>query len=60
MKAVLWILAAAALIATILPAVLYLTGNLSKSDAQWFMLMATVVWFAVAPFCNRAGPRKDV
>ena len=55
MKLILLILAATALIGTILPALLYLAGVLSKGNMQWSMLAATIVWFAVVPFCNRAA-----
>ena len=52
MKYLLLFLAAVSLVATIVPAILYLTGNSSKDTMQWCMLGATIVWFAVAPFCS--------
>ena len=34
---------------TILPTVLYLTGQMELDPAKWLMLLATIVWFAVTP-----------
>ena len=57
MKSVLLMVAAAALVGTMLPALLYLAGQVSKDSMQWFMLAATIIWFAVVPFCNRGATR---
>ena len=53
MRPVLLIVALAALLGTIAPAILYLADTLSKDAAQWSMLAATIVWFAAVPFCGR-------
>ena len=53
MRRVMLIIAAAALVGTIAPSVMYLAGRVSKDSVQWLMLAATIVWFAAAPFCGR-------
>ena len=59
MKPILFILSTAALIATIVPSLFYLSGRLSKDNMQWIMLAGTIVWFAVVPFCGRrSGAQK--
>jgi hypothetical protein len=40
---------AVALIGTILPAVLFLTGRLDLDQVKAWMLAATVVWFVATP-----------
>jgi len=47
-----------ALVATILPSVLFLADRLTLDQAKWGMLAATVVWFAVAP-CWIGRPRIE-
>ena len=59
MKYLLLFLAAASLVATIVPAILYLTGSSTKDTMQWCMLGATIVWFAVAPFCGDRARKND-
>lgn len=59
MKTVLLTVATVALAGTLVPALLYLGGMLSKDSMQWVMLAATVVWFAVVPWiksARRAAP----
>jgi hypothetical protein len=38
-----------ALLATILPSVLFLADRITLDQAKWTMLAATLVWFALAP-----------
>jgi hypothetical protein len=49
MRTILQIVSFAALVATIVPPVLFLTGRLSLDQTKWTMLAATLVWFAVTP-----------
>jgi len=37
-----------ALVALILPSILFLAGSMALPTAQWVMLAATVVWFVTA------------
>ena len=39
-----------ALVATVLPSVLFLAGSIDLATCSWLMLVATLVWFAVTPF----------
>jgi hypothetical protein len=48
----------AALVATILPPVLFLADRITLDQAKWAMLAATVVWFAIAP-CWIGRPRIE-
>lgn len=57
MNIVLRLLAAVALAGTIVPALLYLGGTLSKDSMQWTMLAATVLWFGAVPWIGRAARR---
>ena len=43
-------LALVALIATIVPAILFATGSLAEPMMKWIMLLGTILWFAAAPF----------
>jgi hypothetical protein len=47
-----------ALVATVLPSVLFLMGNISMDSMKWVMIVATVVWFVVTPFWMNK-PRKN-
>jgi hypothetical protein len=49
MRLVLQIVSLAALCATALAPVLFLTGKLSLPQTKLAMLLATIVWFATAP-----------
>jgi hypothetical protein len=49
MRIVLQILSWAAIVATILPSVLFLTGRIDLEQSKWALLAATLVWFATAP-----------
>ena len=59
MRIALTIIAAIALIGTIAPAVLYLADVLSKDTMQWWMLAATIAWFATIPFCGRTAKQAN-
>ena len=39
-----------ALLATVIPAALYLTDGLEHESVNTIMLVATIVWFVTAPF----------
>ncbi|MBM4092942.1 MAG: hypothetical protein FJ276_26565 [Planctomycetes bacterium] len=47
-----------ALAGTILPSVLYATGQLELETCKWIMVVATVVWFVATPFWM-GRPRGD-
>ncbi len=46
LKTVAWL----ALVLTILPSVVYLSGSLELPTVKTLMLAATVIWFAASPF----------
>jgi hypothetical protein len=46
------------LAATILPAVLFLNDRMTLDRVQFWMLVATVVWFASAPIWMEHGAEK--
>lgn len=50
MKIVLQLVSGIALAATILPSCLFLAGSMDLDQTKWVMLIATLVWFATAPF----------
>lgn len=50
MKLFLKILSYLALAGIIVPAILYLAGNLEKPTMSNIMLGATILWFATVPF----------
>lgn len=49
MRIVLQILSWAAIVATILPSILFLAGRVTLDQSKWALLVATVVWFVTAP-----------
>jgi hypothetical protein len=49
MRILLQVISWAALTATIVPPMLFLSGRLSLTDMKLLMLWATVIWFAVTP-----------
>lgn len=55
MEALSRILAPLALVATILPPVLYLMKAMSEGPMKLIMLLATIVWFVFAPFWMKGG-----
>ncbi len=48
MRSILQIISLLALIALILPSVLFLAGRLELNMVKWIMLLATIVWFVTA------------
>lgn len=49
MRRVMQLISVAALIATILPALMYMAGSLDLATVKATMLIATVVWFVATP-----------
>jgi hypothetical protein len=39
-----------ALVATLLPSLLFLAGSIELATCSWLMLVATIVWFTATPF----------
>jgi hypothetical protein len=58
MRLSLKIISYAALVATILPSILFLADRITLDHAKWTMLAATALWFAVAP-CWIGRPRIE-
>ena len=48
MRSILKIVSLLALIALILPSVLFLAGRMELDSVKWFMILASIVWFATA------------
>ncbi len=48
MRPILKIVSVIALIALILPSVLFLAGRMELDSVKWFMILASIVWFAAA------------
>jgi hypothetical protein len=60
MRIVLQIVSCAALVATIVPSILFLVGRLTLDQSKWTLLLATVVWFATAPlWMGRGGSVEE-
>lgn len=55
MNAVAKVLAPLALVATILPAVLFLFKALGEGPMKATMLVAAIAWFVTAPFWMKGG-----
>lgn len=49
------VLAPLALVATLVPPVLYLVQAMGEGTMKLVMLVATVVWFVFAPFWMKGG-----
>ncbi len=49
MRKILQVLSAVALLATILPALLFLSGKMDLTQVKTIMLVATAGWFVVTP-----------
>lgn len=49
MRLLLQIISWLALAGTIAPALIYLGGGMALDQVKWWMLIATVVWFATVP-----------
>ncbi len=50
MRIALQIISAIALVMTVLPSLIYFSGNMELDRVKLLMIVATVVWFAVTPF----------
>lgn len=50
MRLALQIISWLALAMTVLPSLVYLSGNILLDRVKWIMALATVVWFVVTPF----------
>ena len=50
MRLVLQIVSWASLAATIVPSILFLAGHITLDQSKWYLLAATIVWFAATPF----------
>ena len=48
MRLILRIISLLSLIALILPSILFLAGRMELDKVKWFMVLATIVWFATA------------
>jgi hypothetical protein len=48
MRLILRIVSLLALIALILPSILFLAGRMGLDQVKWVMLIATIVWFVTA------------
>ena len=48
MRTVLQIVSLLALIALILPSIIFLTGHMELDRVKWLMLLASIVWFVTA------------
>ena len=55
MRTLLKILGFGALGMTLVPPILFATGGLSESVMKTLLLVATVLWFATAPFFLKGG-----
>ena len=49
MKTAARLVSLAALVGTIVPPLLFFTGHIDLDAAKWWMLVATVTWFAATP-----------
>jgi hypothetical protein len=50
MRLVLQIISWIALAMTVLPSIVYFSGNMELERVKWLLILATVVWFVVTPF----------
>jgi hypothetical protein len=55
MRVILQIVSWAALVATIVPSVLFLAGQMTLDQSKWALLAATVLWFVAAPLWMGRG-----
>jgi len=60
MRLALKIVSVLSLIALILPSILFLAGRMELDRVKWFMLLATIVWFATAtPIMWKDNSQQD-
>jgi len=50
MRLILQLISFIALVMTVLPAIVYFSGNMELDRVKWLLILATVVWFVVTPF----------
>jgi len=50
MRLVLQIISWIALAMTVIPSIVYFSGNMDLDRVKWLLVLATVVWFVVTPF----------
>ncbi len=50
MRLVLQIISCIALAMTVLPSLVYFSGNMELERVKWLLILASVVWFVVTPF----------
>ncbi|TWU30244.1 hypothetical protein [Bythopirellula polymerisocia] len=58
MRILLQLVSAIALIATILPSIMFLTGSLDLTQTKLAMLIASVVWFIATPLWMGQPPEQ--
>ena len=49
-----------ALVGTIGPSVMYLSGSMSLDSMKLWMLVSTVLWFVAAPIADRATKLEQI
>ena len=50
MRLVLQIISWIALAMTVLPSIIYFSGNMELERVKWLLILATILWFVVTPF----------
>ena len=50
MRILLQIISAIALVMTVLPSLIYFSGNMELATVKWLLIVASVVWFVATPF----------
>jgi hypothetical protein len=50
MRLVLQIISWIALAMTVIPSLVYFSGNMELERVKWLLILASVVWFATTPF----------
>ena len=50
MRIILQVISAIALAMTVLPSLVYFSGNIELNTVKGLMIVASIVWFAVTPF----------
>ena len=58
MKRLARVISMLALIATILPSLLFFADRISLADAKWWMLIAMIVWYVSTPVWMQIKPTE--
>lgn len=58
MRTLLQLISAIALLATILPSIMFLSGSLDLAQTKLAMLIATVIWFIATPLWMGQPPQQ--